>query len=146
MVSGDAGSAARITLGPATADMPANAIARTVLFLSSMIGLLHINWRRGGLDMDQLGPNEAALAERDLTQHYVGFVAMRHIAVRCNNDDCLRYTGTTRSARAGEAQQKRANRPRNSPPQAPLHPRQPLGACQQFLLVRLDRASCPITL
>src|SRR3989442_9045710 len=24
--------------------------------------------------MDQLGPNEAALAERHLTQHYVGFV------------------------------------------------------------------------
>jgi hypothetical protein len=33
---------------------------------------------------------------------------MRHIAVQRNNGDRLRYTRTTRSARAGEAQQKRA--------------------------------------
>jgi hypothetical protein len=103
-------------LGPATADMPANAIARIVLFLSSMIGLLLINWRRGGLDGNQLDPkNEAALEEKDLTQHYVGFIAMRHIAVQCNNGDCLRYTRTTRSARAGEAQQKRALAPPRKP-------------------------------
>jgi hypothetical protein len=53
-------------LGPATADMPANAIARIVLFLSSMIGLLLINWRRGGLDGNQLDPNEAALEEKEI--------------------------------------------------------------------------------
>src|ERR1700730_3531454 len=76
MVSGDAGSA-RVVLGPAIADMPANAIARIVLFLSSMIGLLIINWRRSR--RGSIGPNEAIMLD------YVGFVAMRHIAVQCNN-------------------------------------------------------------
>jgi hypothetical protein len=47
MVSGDAGFAARVMPQPAIADTAVNAAARTVLFLSSMIGLLLIEWYRG---------------------------------------------------------------------------------------------------
>ena len=43
MVGGIAGSAGRAVPGPAMTDTPANAIARTVLFLSSIIGLLFVN-------------------------------------------------------------------------------------------------------
>jgi hypothetical protein len=65
MVSGNAASMARAMPGPATADTPANAIAKAAPLLSLMIGLLLLNWHRGGWDADQLDPNEAALAVRE---------------------------------------------------------------------------------
>ena len=86
MVSGDAGSAARAMPRLAVADMPTNAITKTPLFLRLMIGLLFMNWRRGGRDVDQLDPNEAAFAKKRLTEHCAVCVAVQqnYIAVHFN--------------------------------------------------------------
>src|ERR1700720_4683170 len=69
----------------AVADMPTNAITKTALFLRLMIGLLFMNWRRGGRDLDQLDPNEAAFAKSRLNENSFGCVAAQHnyIAVHC---------------------------------------------------------------
>src|ERR1019366_4042685 len=78
MVSADAGSAARVMPKPAIADTPvnapANAIARIVLFLSSMIGLLLIEWCRG----DWKWINETHTKPPWLRQRLNRFAALQH--------------------------------------------------------------------